>query len=73
MTEPEEEGPVCDHGIPRRWLEKPDPYGWKGWFCAADVPSAELCLPIFVGPAYQYGTKRAGRRWPHRRRNQPSK
>ncbi|HEX3812388.1 MAG TPA: hypothetical protein VHX59_06055 [Mycobacteriales bacterium] len=50
----DDEPPDCDHGIPRRWLEKPEPYGWRGWFCAADVPSDELCLPIFIGRAHQY-------------------
>jgi len=53
-----QEAPNCEHGIPRRWLEKPEPYGWRGWFCAADVPSEELCLPIFVGRAHQYSNRR---------------
>lgn len=55
---PEEDPPICDHGIPRRWLEKPEPYGWRGWFCAAEVPSDELCLPIFIGRAHQYQNRR---------------
>jgi hypothetical protein len=58
--------PLCRHGVPRRWLEKPEPYGWRGWFCTADVPDDELCLPIFVGRAHQYD-RRHRLRWRGRR------
>lgn len=60
--------PVCDHGIPRRWFEQPGLYGFKGWFCAAEVPDEQMCLPIFVGPAYAYTGGRARRRLRLRRR-----
>ncbi len=63
---PDEEPPLCRHGMPRRWLEKPEPYGWRGWFCAADVPPNELCLPVFVGRAHQYD-RRHRLRWRGRR------
>ena len=60
--------PVCDHGVPRRWLEEPGPYGWKGWFCAAKVAEDQMCLPIFIGPAYAYTGVRRRRRLRLRRK-----